>query len=232
MLLDFLQTTVKHRRRLKLPSLLRLLAGLGFFGLFAIAIVDVSFIPLPIPACTDLLLIVLAARQHSWTLLVLVSTAGSVIGGYINYRVGAAGGIHMLEKRVSKKYFALICDWMQHHTFLAVVIPAMLPPPMPLSLFLLAAGALKISQKKFLLVFTLSRAARYGVCVWIGVKYGSRVLRTWDRFSAKWGERIEIVLWVVIVGGLAYAVWFLWSHARSDRKLQEESVWKALAEDV
>ena len=234
MLLTLLQTAARTRTA-KPHGLLHFLSGFGIFGLFAIAIVDASFIPLPIPGCTDILLIIMAARQpvlHTWILFALLATVGSVIGGYMSYRVGAAGGLHMLEKRVPKKYFARICDWTQNNTFLAVALPAFLPPPMPLSIFVLAAGALKVSKRKFLTAFAISRAARHCISAWIGAEFGRHALRAWRNLSAQWATPVEITLWVLIGGGVAYGVWRLWAHIRNDRKLRRRSSWKSLAEDV
>jgi membrane protein YqaA with SNARE-associated domain len=212
-------------------GLLHVLMGLGFVGVLVVSTMDASFIPLPIPGCTDIVLIILAARQYSWLGLIAVSTLGSMIGGYTSYRVGAAGGVHMLEKRIPKKHFARICHWVENHTLLAVAIPALMPPPMPLSIFVLAAGALKIPRRKFFSVFAIARCVRYSFCVWIGVTYGRRFLHEWNSFSAQWGKGIGIGVWVIIGGAVLYTAWYMWRHAKQDRESRSKTVWKELAED-
>ena len=54
---------------------------LGLVGLFIISSVDSSFIPLPIPGVTDIMIIVYAANKANVILLVLIATAGSAAGG-------------------------------------------------------------------------------------------------------------------------------------------------------
>jgi membrane protein DedA with SNARE-associated domain len=86
---------------------------------------------------------------------------------------------------------------------------------MPLSPFVLAAGALKMSKKKFLAIFTVSRGARHAVAIWLGIHYGSHVLRLWNRFSAKWATTILIVIWATILVSCAIAFWKLYKTSKS-----------------
>src|ERR1700733_4167210 len=141
--------------------LVHLLLGFGIFGVFLVSIVDSSFVPLPLPGITDIMIIVLAAQHNSWLLLILLATAGSALGGYFSYQVGQRGGMAFLEKHVPPRIFKRVCEWMESHAILSVALPAILPPPMPLSPFVLAAGALNMSRKKFMITFTISRALRH-----------------------------------------------------------------------
>jgi membrane protein DedA with SNARE-associated domain len=86
---------------------------------------------------------------------------------------------------------------------------------MPLSPFVLAAGALKMSRNKFLTIFTLSRGARHAFAVWLGVYYGRHVLHLWNRFSARWATTILIVLWAGILISCAIAFWKLYKTSRT-----------------
>jgi membrane protein YqaA with SNARE-associated domain len=194
---------------------LHLLVSFGIFGLFFISIVDSSFVPLPIPGVTDIMLVLFAARKESIILLVLLSTAGSAVGGYLSYQVGQSGGMAFLEKHVPARIFKRVCDWMEHHAILSVALPAILPPPMPLSPFVLAAGALKMSRSKFMITFTISRAIRHIIAVSLGVIYGRQVLRLWNVFSQRWATTILIVIWSVILVSCAIAFWKLYKTSRS-----------------
>jgi membrane protein YqaA with SNARE-associated domain len=196
-------------------KLLHLLLHFGVFGIFFISIVDSSFVPLPLPGVTDIMLIVLAAQHTNWLLLVALATAGSALGGYLSYQVGHSGGMAFLEKHVPPRIFKSVCDWMEHHAILSVALPAILPPPMPLSPFVLAAGALKMSKKKFLTTFTISRGLRHLAAVWLGIRYGRQVLHFWTRFSDKWATTILIVLWSAILISVAIAFYKLYKTSRS-----------------
>lgn len=206
------QAVTVHRQHSS--AFLRLLFSFGLFGLFLVSIVDSSFVPLPIPGVTDIMILLLAARNN-WLFPVLVATAGSAIGGYFSYQVGQSGGMAFLEKRVPARIFKLISDWMENHAVLSVALPAILPPPMPLSPFVLAAGALKMSRRKFLTTFILSRALRHAFVAWLGVHYGRHVLHLWSRFSAKWATTILIVVWVAIAISCAIAFWKIYKTSRT-----------------
>ena len=88
---------------------------------------------------------------------------------------------------------------------------------MPLSPFVLAAGALKMSKQKFMTAFTVSRAIRHVIAAWLGVHYGKQVLRLWGHFSDKWATTILIVLWSVILVGCGIAFWRIYKTSRSLR---------------
>jgi membrane protein YqaA with SNARE-associated domain len=192
-----------------------LLASFGVFGIFMVSIVDSSFVPLPVPGVTDIMLVIYAAQKSNWILLVLLATAGSAVGGYLSYQVGHAGGMQFLEKHVPPRIFKNVSGWMENHAFLAIALPAVLPPPMPLSPFVLAAGALKMSKRKFLTIFTASRGARHAFAAWLGIAYGKHVLHLWSRFSAKWATTILIVVWAAILIGCAIALWKLYKTSKN-----------------
>jgi membrane protein YqaA with SNARE-associated domain len=193
----------------------RLLLSFGIFGVFLVSIVDSSFVPLPLPGITDIMIIVLAAQHHSWFLLILFATAGSALGGYFSYQVGQRGGMAFLEKHVPPRILKPVCEWMEKHAILSVALPAVLPPPMPLSPFVLAAGVLKMSLKKFMWTFTISRAIRHAVAAWLGIHYGRHILRLWNGVSAKYATPFLIVLWVGIVVSCAIAFWKLYKTSRT-----------------
>lgn len=196
---------------------LHLLFSFGTFGVFLVSIVDSSFVPLPVPGVTDIMIVLFAAQKTNWILLVLGATAGSALGGYFSYQVGHAGGMQFLEKHVPARTFKRVCAWMENHAILAVALPAILPPPMPLSPFVLAAGALKMSKKKFLSTFTLSRGARHAFAAWLGIRYGSYVLHLWNRFSDKWATPILIVIWTAIFVGCGFAFWKIYKTSKTVR---------------
>jgi membrane protein YqaA with SNARE-associated domain len=196
-------------------SLLHFLFHFGIYGLFLVSIVDSSFVPLPLPGITDIMIIVLAAQHANWFLLILLATLGSGLGGYFSYQVGQSGGMAFIEKRIPPRIFKTVCDWMEHHAILSVALPAILPPPMPLSPFVLAAGALKMSRDKFLTTFTISRCLRHSVAAWLGIHYGRHIIRMWNHFSARWATTILIVLWTAILISCVYAFWKLYQTSRT-----------------
>jgi len=204
------------RRGTRSP-LMRFFFSFGLFGVFLVSIVDSSFVPLPIPGITDIMVIVMAAQHQNVILLVLLASAGSALGGYFSYQVGQRGGMAFLEKHVPPRIFKRVCEWMETHAILSVALPAILPPPMPLSPFVLAAGALKMSQKKFMITFTVSRALRHAIAAWLGIHYGRHILRLWNNFSAEYATPVLTVIWVGIAISCAYAFWKLYKTSRAVR---------------
>ena len=195
--------------------LIHLVLQFGIVGLFLVSIVDSSFVPLPLPGVTDIMLVLFAAQHANPVLLIASASFGSFLGGWFSYRVGQAGGMAFLEKHTPKRIFKRVCGWMESHALIAVALPALLPPPMPLSPFVLAAGALKMSVKRFNITFTASRLVRHTIFVLLGIHYGKPILHVWLRFTDKYGTLILTVLWSVILLFVAIAFVQLWrtTHA-------------------
>ncbi len=195
--------------------LVHLFLSFGLAGLFLVSIVDSSFVPLPIPGMTDIMLVLYAAQHTNPWLLILIASVGSALGGFFSYQVGQSGGMAFIERRTPPRIFKRVTRWMESHAILAVAVPAILPPPMPLSPFVLAAGALKMSRRKFMIAFTVSRLLRHSIAVWLGVEYGGAVLVLWNKFIQTWGTPVLIFLWTGISLSLGYAFWQLWKTSHS-----------------
>ncbi len=181
----------------------------GMVGLGLVSVVDSSFIPLPIPGVTDVMLVLYAAGHANPVLLVAIATAGSALGGFLSHAVGQAGGMAFLEKRVSPKLLGRITKWVEDHSILSIALPAILPPPMPLSPFVLVAGAVRMSRRRFMVAFTGSRLLRHIVAVWLGIRYGAQVLKVWNHFSARWAVTVLVVFWSITLIFTAVGIWKL-----------------------
>lgn len=201
-------------------TLMHFFFHLGLIGLFLVAIVDSSFVPLPLPGVTDILLIGYAAAHTNPILLVAIATLGSAIGGYLSHAAGQAGGMKFLKKHVPAHILTRVTLWMEKHSILSVSLPALIPPPMPLSPFVLAAGAVHMSRTTFMWAFTLSRLLRHSIAVGLGIYYGHAFLRLWSHFSARWATTLLITLWSVILLFTAIAIWRLYKTSRQLRLAQ------------
>jgi len=183
------------------------LSHLGLPGVFCVAVVDSSPIPMPIPGTTDLLLLWLCAhRSGNPFFLVACAVAGGLLGGYLGWQVGRKGGELTLSRRVPKRLLDPIHRWAHRNPLLSVFLPALLPPPVPLSPFVLGAGALGVSRNRFLAAFGAARALRYGLVAWLGATYGRHVIRAWGRVLDKWSTPIVIAFAVLFVAGIIFAV--------------------------
>jgi len=110
--------------------LLATLKPLGIWGLGGLALIDSGLFPLPMPL--DGILVGYAAADHKKLLLYCLMAAGaSAIGSMIPYYVGRAGGELFLLKRINRERYERMRDRFESQEFMAIMIPAMCPPPMP-----------------------------------------------------------------------------------------------------
>ncbi len=183
------------------------LTHLGALGLFFVAAVDSSVIPLPIPGSTDLLLLWLVAHSGDPWLLAPCAIAGSILGGYTTWGIGRKGGEAALQHYVPARLLGRVVVWVEHHPILAVFLPAMLPPPIPLLPFALASGALGVPRKRFLAVFGAARALRYSFIAWLGATYGRRIVRLWSGSLERWSTPLLVVFVALLAAGLCFGIW-------------------------
>ena len=193
-------------------SMRRWLFHLGGLGLIPLGLLDNSLIPLP--GIMDVATIVLSARQEQlWLYYALMATAGSVIGGFVTYRLARKGGKEALEHRFSRKKVDKICNIFERWGFAAVAIPALLPPPMPMVPFLCAAGALQYPVRKFLAALTLGRISRYMILAYLAARYGRRIIA----FIAVHGHPVIVAIIVVLIA-IAAAVFYFWRGKKSEKR--------------
>lgn len=210
----------RHATAVHGSHLLRWLASLGGLGIFAVSIVDSSMIPLPVPGSTDLLLLLLSAHRGSTAatavLLAFCAIAGSLIGGYLSWSAGRKGGEVALERYVPKRFLGRITQWVQKHGAWSVGVSALLPPPVPLTPFLLAAGALNVPRGRFMVFFFIARTVRYSLLAWLGVTFGHHVIRTWLSSMDSWSSTILWVYGGLVAVGIGFGLWKFFKTRRSN----------------
>ena len=106
----------------------------------------------------------------------LIAAIGSVIGCNILYSIVRRGGQAVLRKRFPLASIKRVEHAYERFGFLAIDIPAILPPPLPFKIFVATAGALEYPRWKFLLTVMIARSFRYYVEGILAVFYGRRVL--------------------------------------------------------
>ena len=191
------------------------LRHLGGIGLILLGLADNSVVPLT--GSMDVLTIWLAARHcEPWPYYGLMATLGAVIGGYITYSLARKGGKEAMERKFSKKRAAKFCDAFERWGFSAVVIPGLMPPPFPFLPFLLAAGAMQYSRKKFLAALVLGRGLRYFVEAYLGFHYGRHILRFFNQY---YKPALAILIGLAVIG----TVFTLFEYLRY-RKKQDGAV--------
>lgn len=219
------QSTQPHALLKHSPAVPHWVLHLGSAGLFLVAVIDSSVIPLPLPGTTDLLLLWLVAHSGAPWLLASIAIAGSLLGGYTTWQIGRRGGKPALSHYVPAYLLSRIAVWMEHHPILAIFLPAVLPPPIPLSPFILASGALGVSRNRFLAVFGVARCLRYSFIAWLGAVYGRHMVRVWSGTLQKWSTPLLCMFVGLLAAGVGFGIW----KARGLRRIDARE--KAVLQD-
>jgi membrane protein YqaA with SNARE-associated domain len=183
------------------------LTHLGAFGLFSVAVVDSSVVPLPLPGSTDLLLLWLVAHGGNPWLLAPCAVAGSILGGYTTWHIGRRGGEAALHRYVPARLLGRTVKWVERHRILAIFLPGLLPPPIPLLPFALSCGALDVSRARFLGIFGAARSLRYSFIAWVGLTYGRGIVRLWSGGLQKWSTPLLCVFFALLVACICFGIW-------------------------
>jgi membrane protein YqaA with SNARE-associated domain len=181
--------------------------SLGGPGLFVIAFLDSSFISLP--QINDLLVVLMVVRQKTlMPYYAAMATAGSVAGCYVIYLIAERGGEAFLKKRLKEGHVERALAMYKRYGLLALMIPALLPPPAPFKLFVLLAGVAEVRPAQFVLAIALARGARYLALGVLAIRYGDfalELMRTRGR---------EVALWLVAFIVAGACAWWLWQRRK------------------
>ena len=179
---------------------------MGGPGLFAIAFLDSSFISLP--QINDIL-VVLMVTEHKARMpyYAAMTTAGSVAGCYVIYYLAEKGGAAFLRGRVRAGHTERALALYRRHGVMALIVPALLPPPAPFKLFVLMAGLAGVRPLKFISAIAVARGARYFVLGALAVRYGDQGLELMRQHGR------EVGLWVAALLVIGAAAWW-WANRR------------------
>lgn len=148
----------------------------------------------------------------------LFAAAGSVIGCALLYSIMRRGGQAVMRRRFAPENIARVERAYARFGFLALAIPALLPPPMPFKIFVATAGALEYPRWRFMLTIMIARSVRYFIEGALAVFYGEQVIEF---------MRINGLLILSIVAGLllvGVVVYVIAKRVRAPRKAMMEKV--------
>jgi membrane protein YqaA with SNARE-associated domain len=165
---------------------------MGGGGLFVVAFLDSSV--LSFPFVTDALVFQLAYTNPArMPYYVAMASIGSLAGCIWLYLLAKKGGEAYFHRHAGGRA-AKIKDWVDSHAFLSVFIPAILPPPFPFKIFVLAQGVFQVPLRTFVLSILSGRALRYLVEGILAVRYGDAALRFMIAHSAAFGIAIVVAM--------------------------------------
>lgn len=190
----------------------KLLRSLGGVGLVILGVVDSSVIPTF--GSLDALTAILAVKNHDlWPYYAAASTAGSLIGAYLTYRMSVTAGERWLEKSIGPKRSRQVQGLLKRWGFAAVFVSCVAPPPFPTTPFFIGAGALRYPQGRFISAVVAGRAFRYSVLGFLAAKYSHSILQF---LRHPRGFETDAKLIGITVAGFACLVIFvlLWRQSR------------------
>jgi membrane protein YqaA with SNARE-associated domain len=180
-----------------LKSVKATLVGFGALGIFAIALMDAALIPLP--GGPDVVVMALAHQNHAMApVYVIAAIAGSAIGSLLPYFIGLKGGQAALRKFSPKKR-ARVEDLINRYDVWALVLAALLPPPFPLKLFLLSAGAFRMRLWRFVAAMVIGRGVRFTLEGWMAVSYGEQAADLFKQHYPKIGLSIAVAIVIIFL---------------------------------
>jgi membrane protein YqaA with SNARE-associated domain len=191
---------LKHFIRKITNALTRLsdyLVAFGPFGLFAVAFLDSSFVPLPSSA--DALMILLTTAHPGWMILyALIATVGSALGCLVLYYVSRRAGKRALS-RFSPAKQERVKDLIDRYDVLSVLVASLLPPPFPFKLFVISAGVFRFSITRFMIAIMIGRGFRFLLEGYLAIRYGAQAKVILARYYPWIGLGLAVLIVVVFL---------------------------------
>ena len=173
-------------------------SGLGAPGLFLISFLDSSVLTFPI--INDLLLIELSIEHPArMPLYAFMAALGSVLGCVLLFFIAEKGGEALFHRHAGDRAHA-IRHWVVQNGFWGMLIAALLPPPTPFKVFVVAAGVFEVRLVSFTSAITLARLVRYFGIGFLAIRYGHDALPFLKQH--KW----SVALVVMAVAVTSYAL--------------------------
>jgi membrane protein YqaA with SNARE-associated domain len=182
-----------------------LLLPLGPWGILLIAFIDAAFLGIPMD---PLVAYFVYRRPGLFWLYALMGAAGSALGSVVVYYIGRKGEEMLLEKHIPKQRLQSIRRAFERHEFLALMVPAMLPPPTPFKFFVLTAGGLKMRLDHFLLAIFSGRMMRFTILSVLTIFFGPQIVTLTANLNKQHSP------WLLAAAAVGLAVWLLWRRRR------------------
>jgi membrane protein YqaA with SNARE-associated domain len=187
---------------------------LTWWGAYVLGALDASMVFF-LPFGIDALVIYLSARNGMlFWIYPLLATAGSVTGAALTYWIGLKGGELGLERLIPRGRLERFRKRVEKGGAVAMAVPALLPPPFPLTPFVLTCGALKTNRWIFFPTFTAMRLIRFGGEAALARIYGRGVLRLLESDAF---QRVIVGFIIIAVVGTLVSTIMLWRSTRQPR---------------
>ncbi len=166
--------------------------ALGPTGLFAVALLDSAFVPLPSSA--DALMILLTiAHPRMMIVYALLATVGSTIGCVILYYISRRAGRRALNKFSPAKQ-KRVKELIDRYDVLSVLVASLMPPPFPFKLFVVTAGVFRFSVTRFTIAIVAGRIFRFLLEGYFAIRYGAQAKLVLARYYPWIGLGLAVVI--------------------------------------
>lgn len=156
-----------------MKGILESLRALGPIGVFVLAILDSAGVPV-VGGVDALLIWVTVTNPGAAYLAAGMAVLGSVVGSLVLFLLARKGGEAYLDRYTLSSRGARFKAWFLEYGLLTVFVPAVVPiVPMPLKVFVLSAGALRVNPVVFGAVMLCARGIRYFTIAWLGLRLGN-----------------------------------------------------------
>jgi membrane protein YqaA with SNARE-associated domain len=154
---------------------------LGVWGVGGLALIDSALIPIPV-SMDGVVIGYVATNHHKFLIYCLIASAASAIGSLVPFFIGRAGGELFLLKRINRERYERMRDRFENQEFLAMMIPAMCPPPFPLKLFEFAAGVFEMKPVAFVLAIFCGKMVQFVVASILYIYFGPKLFHSGRHF--------------------------------------------------
>jgi membrane protein YqaA with SNARE-associated domain len=181
-----------------LESVSEYLGAFGALGLFAVALLDSSLVPMPGGA--DALTILLSGRfPERWPLYAATAALGSTAGCVVLYYISRRAGRGALSRFGESKQ-RRVKELIDRYDVLTVLVASVLPPPFPFKLFVITAGVFRFPILRFAAAIAAGRAFRFGLEAYLAANYGEQAKELFARYYPYIGLGLAalVVLFVVV----------------------------------
>jgi membrane protein YqaA with SNARE-associated domain len=185
---------------------------LTWWGPFVLGALDASLVFF-MPFGVDALVIYLAARDENlFWIYPLLAAAGSVLGAATTFWIGHKAGEVGLDRLVSRRHLDRLRCQVRDKGAIALALPAIIPPPFPLTPLVLTCGALKVDPTRFFLTFAAMRLLRFSIGAVLARIYGRGILRVLE--SDQFHMVVVGFIVVAVLGTILSAVIF-WRNTQT-----------------
>ena len=177
----------------------------GYVSIFILMAMESSALPIPGEVIMPFAGFLIVQGRFTWTMVILVSTAGSIAGSYISYLIGQYGGEPFFERYgkyllIKKHHLDLTHRFFNHYGSVTIFFSRFIP--VVRHLISIPAGMSRMKMPKFLL-FTILGAGLWNTFL----TYMGFVLKeNWNEII-KYSHYIDISVVVVCVLVIAFFIW-------------------------